>query len=162
MTSLGLRLLAVAMVVALVATGAACVPTATGKQTSAGKPAPASPPQRDEIAWNTSFATALAAAQAAHKPLVVDFYATWCGPCKLLAERSFPTARVQALRDRAIWARVDVDQDQKSAEQYKVSALPTVAVMDENGKLIDQTIGFMEGGELGGFLERALAKAGSR
>jgi thioredoxin-like negative regulator of GroEL len=123
-------------------------------------PSPAPPaPAGDQIHWYTSFAEAQAAARAAHKPMVVDFFATWCGPCKMLAETSFPTVPVQALKDRFVWARIDVDQNNALAQKYGANALPTVMVMDAAGKPFTNMVGYTDGNSLAAFLADGLAKS---
>jgi thioredoxin 1 len=124
----------------------------------ASQPA-ADQPAGDSIHWHTSFAEAQAAAQSGRKPMVVDFFATWCGPCKMLAEKSFPSSKVQALKDQFVWARIDVDQNGALAAKYQAGALPTVMVMDGAGRPIDHLVGFTDGDSLADFLAQALTKS---
>lgn len=130
----------------------------SASQPSASQPS-ASQPVGDHLAWHTSFSEAQATAKAAHKPMAVDFYATWCGPCKKLAAESFPSSPVQALKDKFVWARIDVDKNQDLAQKYQITGLPTVMVMNGDGKPIDKLMGFTDGDSLAAYLAQALTKS---
>lgn len=72
----------------------------------------------------------------AETPVLVDFFATWCQPCKLLS----PALKKVASNPQAVGGKevdlvtIDVDQHQDIAQQFKVSAMPTVIAM-KNGKV---------------------------
>lgn len=76
---------------------------------------------------------------AGDKPMFVDFYADWCGPCKI-AE---PVVNKLAgeYTDSAVIAKVDVDANQDLAIRYGVQSIPTVIVF-KAGEVIDRKIGF--------------------
>lgn len=117
------------------------------------------PEYEDHLPWMNSFSAAQEAAKAAKKPMVVDFWATWCGPCHLLAERSFPHEKVQSLKNDFIWAKLDVDRDRSTAAKYKIRALPTIFVLDSNGQVISDHEGYMDGASLALFLQEGLTKS---
>lgn len=71
-------------------------------------------------------------------PVFVDFYAEWCGPCKMAAPIVDKLA--DDYKGKAIIAKVDVDQN-KIAKDYGVMSIPT-AVIISNGKETDRKIGF--------------------
>ncbi|MDF9866799.1 thioredoxin 1 [Bacilli bacterium PM5-3] len=70
---------------------------------------------------------------------LVDFYADWCGPCKMIA----PTIEQLAneLSDVKI-AKLDVDAAPKTAQKYNVMSIPTLIVF-KDGEVVDQKMGFM-------------------
>lgn len=66
---------------------------------------------------------------------LLRFTAKWCGPCKMLAPL------IATYEDKATIRTIDVDEEPKVAVEYKVTAIPTVIVLDENGKETDRKVG---------------------
>jgi thioredoxin 1 len=73
------------------------------------------------------------------KPVLVDFFATWCGPCKMAA----PV--IDELADqydgKAVVVKVDVDENQATASAYGVMSIPTM-VLFKDGKEVERKVGF--------------------
>lgn len=112
-----------------------------------------------KIAWRKSFASALAEAKRTKKPILVDFNAVWCAPCKELDQKTFSNATVVTVSRNFIPVKVDVDQEPKIAARYGVRALPTVAVLKANGAMSSQFLGFRDAAYAVNFLRNALKKA---
>lgn len=72
-------------------------------------------------------------------PVLVDFYADWCGPCKLAAPIIEELA--EKFAGKVTIGKVDVDANQMVSMQYAVMSIPTV-IMFEDGKEVDRQIGF--------------------
>lgn len=72
------------------------------------------------------------------KPTLVDFFATWCGPCRMLAPVLEEVAAEVA--GRAYVYKVDIDQSPDLAGRYGVSSVPTLIAF-ENGQVKKQTLG---------------------
>ena len=71
------------------------------------------------------------------KPVLVDFWATWCGPCMMLA----PTiAEIAEERDDIKVGKVDVDQQPELAVMFKIVSIPTLMVF-KNGEVTAKTLG---------------------
>lgn len=80
--------------------------------------------------------------------VLVDFYAEWCGPCKML------TPVLERLGDSFEIVKVDVDKHFDLAKEYGIMSVPTLVIF-KNGKVVKQMIGFMGYDELKDELERA-------
>jgi len=86
------------------------------------------------------------------KPVLVDFYATWCGPCKMVAPEL--EALAPELDGTADIVKVDVEEIPDVAKQYKIMSVPTILVM-KNGEEASRVVGFRPRAELKGMVERA-------
>ncbi len=71
---------------------------------------------------------------------VVDFFATWCGPCKMLAPVFEELGN--EMKDKANFFKVDIDKSLKIAQQYGINTVPTMLVF-KNGKVVDKLVGFL-------------------
>lgn len=79
------------------------------------------------------------------KPVLVDFYATWCGPCQVMSPI---LEQVGAqLRDRLQVVKIDTDKYPTLASQYRIEALPTL-VLFKNGEPIDRIEGVLQAPQL--------------
>jgi len=72
-------------------------------------------------------------------PTVIDFYATWCGPCKNIAPL-FDMLKGE-YSSKINFVSVDVDQDVALAEKYGIAAMPTFVFLDAEGNEIDRIVG---------------------
>jgi thioredoxin 1 len=71
------------------------------------------------------------------KPVLLDFFATWCGPCRMIG----PILEEIAQENESIKvAKIDVDQDPELAMRFKVSSIPLLVVV-QDGKVINQSLG---------------------
>ncbi|XP_022092695.1 thioredoxin, mitochondrial-like [Acanthaster planci] len=84
-------------------------------------------------------------------PTVVDFYATWCKPCKALTPRLHEVLSERP--GRVQLAKVDVDQHTDLAMDYDVSSIPKV-VMFKEGKVAGEFVGLMEKDKIESFIDR--------
>lgn len=72
------------------------------------------------------------------KVVVIDFWATWCGPCKMMAPvveeiaKDYPDVKV---------CKVNVDEEPELSNAFKIASIPTIVVI-KNGEIIDSVIGF--------------------
>lgn len=84
---------------------------------------------------------------------VVDFNATWCGPCKMLAPVLEELS--EAMADKASFYAMDVDDNPDVAAQFGINSIPYVAVF-KDGQKVDEQIGFAPKPQLQAFVERNL------
>lgn len=73
------------------------------------------------------------------KPVLVDFFATWCGPCKMASPIIDELAN--EYEGKVIMAKLDVDENQESASTYGVMSIPTMIVF-KDGKEVERKVGF--------------------
>jgi thioredoxin 1 len=70
--------------------------------------------------------------------VVVDCWAPWCGPCRMIAPIIDSLAR--ELQGRVAFGKLNTDENQRTALQYRIQAIPTLLVF-KNGKLVDRIVG---------------------
>jgi thioredoxin 1 len=72
-----------------------------------------------------------------NKPVLLDFYADWCGPCKMMAP--VLTQLKEKMGDRLRILKIDVDKNQSLAAQYKVRGVPTLVLMQHQNVVWKQS-----------------------
>lgn len=98
-----------------------------------------------------TFAQALAKAKAEGKPLFVDFYAVWCGPCKKMEKQIFTQPEVgEYFNKHFVAVQLDAEKPENVdvAKTYKVEAFPTLGIFDGEGKALSINVGYMNAQEL--------------
>ena len=91
------------------------------------------------------------------KPVIVDFWAPWCGPCKTLGPQL--EEAVKAANGAVTMAKVNVDENQMIAGQMQVQSIPTVFAF-ANGQPVDGFQGAVSGSEIKAFVDRVVAANG--
>ena len=86
--------------------------------------------------------------------VVVDFWAEWCGPCKMIAPVLEDLAK--ELDGKLTVSKLDVDHNQSTAMAYGVMSIPTLLVF-KNGQPVDRIVGFQPKPQLSARLQRHLA-----
>lgn len=71
------------------------------------------------------------------KPVLLDFYADWCGPCRMVSPI---VDEIAEQRDDIIVGKINVDEEQELAGQFQVFSIPTLVVM-KGGKIVEQSAG---------------------
>jgi len=114
----------------------------------------ATPTMRVPISFNippsafqgpSSIDAALKLAEHEHKIVFIDFYTTWCEPCKRLDRETWQDASVIALlKEKAIGIKVDAEKNAALAHLYNVNAYPTLALIRPDGTLIESLVGYRD------------------
>jgi len=87
---------------------------------------------------------------SSEKPVLVDFYADWCGPCKM--QGPVVDQLAEEMGDKAIIGKVDTEVSQKTAMEYGIMSIPTLLIF-RNGKVVSQAVGMQSKGALKATLE---------
>lgn len=104
----------------------ALVPIACARPAAKELPSAATNDQAAAIAWSYDYDAALAQAKEEGKPLMVDFFATWCKPCQLLDEEVFSRSEVADASRDYVCVKVDGDKYPDLREKLDVTGYPTV------------------------------------
>ena len=94
-----------------------------------------------KMQWRTSLPAALQEAKRTGKPIMIDFYATWCGPCKMLDQHVYTNAAV--IKESRNWIVVKIDAEKQAAlaQQYNVTGYPTLMYLKPNGSVLKRQSG---------------------
>lgn len=91
---------------------------------------------------------------SSNQPVLVDFWAEWCGPCKMIAPVLDELATEYA--GKAKIAKVNIDDHQDLAAQFGIRAIPTL-LMFKGGQVIEQVVGMKSKRDLKSSLDKAIA-----
>lgn len=98
--------------------------------------------------WMTSFEDAKKMSLATHKFMIVDFWATWCGPCNKMDSNSWNDAQVNQVLAGYIQVKIDIDRNKELANAYGIQSIPNMFIMDGNGKVVYSFSGYHDPAEL--------------
>lgn len=88
------------------------------------------------------------------KPVVVDFYATWCGPCRKMGPVVENLSKEYG--DKIAVLKVNVDKNPALSSEYSIQSIPAIKVF-KNGRVVDQALGLTPAAELRSKIDKAIA-----
>jgi len=112
-----------------------------------------------KIMWAGSYETAFKEAAAKEKPVMLVFYADWCGWCKKLEKEVLSSGRIAIEAQNFVCLKVNADRDTARAKKYEVAGLPSVVFTDWSGGEVRRIRGFTLAVNFLRFMEKALEKA---
>ena len=109
--------------------------------------------------WGASWDDAAALSLQSGKPILIDFTADWCPPCKILNEEIFPQPEVlNAITSHYIPLRADISNSSSPGtplgEKYQVSAIPTLLIVDAKGNVLNKQVGLASASALTNWLNQ--------
>lgn len=113
------------------------------------------------IPWTTSLSAAQKTAAKEKKVILVDFTASWCGPCQQMLKTTYQDKGVVTDAKGFVPVLVDVDKQKQVAAKYKVTSIPTILFLDAKGKILGQTVGYTDAAQLRKLMNEAKSKAKS-
>lgn len=143
--------------------GAMLAPTALLNQAASAKPAKHNKPSANRVNWRAWYFVALKEAKRSGKPLFIDFYTDWCGPCKYLEQTTYQDAKFIAYSRR--WVMVKINPEKSALgrqlfDKYKLSGFPSMIFTDARGKKHGEAVGTYPAYMLIPEMKKAAKKAG--
>ena len=95
-----------------------------------------------QVTWLHNFELAKTGAKNTGKLMLVDFWATWCGPCKRMDAEVWSAPEAEALKTNFIPVKVDIDIERALAQQYGIRTIPHVVLMNGDGEIVLEQNGY--------------------
>lgn len=122
----------------ILASSSSAAPTRKIRRAKAAKP-------KAKVNWRPSLAIALAEAKRSGKPIFVDFYTTWCGPCKALDIYTYTDRKFIAQSKNWIMVKVDAEKNTanvKLAQKYRIENFPSMLILRPDGREFGRLLGY--------------------
>jgi len=100
------------------------------------------PAAHADISWRVDYEAARRLARQTGRPLLVDFYADWCKPCKEMERTTFRDSAVQRQMNRCVCVRVDIDRQRALARKFGVASIPRLLVIDARDRRLLDALGY--------------------
>lgn len=108
-----------------------------------------------DIQWIYNLDEGFAKAKEVHKPLMIEFMASWCPSCKEMEKKTFSSTSVRAKASAFVTVRIDIDQQREVAEKYNALAqkyggigIPNILFLTSDGKKLKHVVGYQSPKEL--------------
>lgn len=108
------------------------------------KPAQKAAAKSTGIVWRTNFDAAMKEAKRVRKPVFIDFYTDWCGPCKYLEQTTYRDPKFIKVARNWVMVKINPEKaarDMELAKKFKLEGYPTLLMLDARGKKLNQIAG---------------------
>jgi thioredoxin-like negative regulator of GroEL len=95
-----------------------------------------------QVNWLHDYNMARALSVNTGKFIVMDFWAVWCGPCKVMDEELWQKPEAQQVAERFVPLKVDIDRERALAMEFGANAIPKVVIIDALGNIIWERVGY--------------------
>ncbi len=95
-----------------------------------------------QVAWMNSFEEALKIAKEKNRPVMIDFYADWCGWCHRLDSDTYTDGNVVSKSKEFVNLKIDADTEREIVQRYRITGLPTILFIDYTGREIHRIVGY--------------------
>jgi thiol:disulfide interchange protein len=103
----------------------------------------AAPAHASGIAWRSSLDAGIKEAKKSGKPILVDFWATWCPGCVQMEKKTFPNKSVVSESKKWVMVRLNIESSEETIAKYKVgSSFPAILFLKPGGALVSKTTNF--------------------
>ena len=109
------------------------------------------------VNWLVSFDEALEIAKKKDQPIMIDFYADWCGWCKRLDNDTYIDDDVVSKAEAFVSLKIDADAERCLSSRYRIAGLPTILFIDQMGREIHRVVGYRSARSFVVEMDRALA-----
>mgnify|MGYP001414788909 CR=1 FL=1 len=105
----------------------------------------AGPVRAEEPFEDLAFDKACEKAAKEKKVVMIDFYTTWCGPCKMLDRNTWPNDDVKKLiKQHAVALKVDAEKNRELSAKYRINSYPQIVFLNPDGTEIDRLVGYRD------------------
>lgn len=108
----------------------------------------------DELPWQFEYDKALEAAKTQHQPVLLDFTASWCGPCRMMDTTTFANPEVQNALKNYLLVKVDFDRNPALVGKYGVHAIPACIVLNQFGEKVSENVGYLDAKGFNAWLDK--------
>ncbi len=108
--------------------------------------------------WMHSLEDAKKMALVSNKLIVVDFWALWCGPCRKMDKDTWDKKEVAEQLHNFVPVKIDVDAHKSIAKKYGVRGIPNILILDANGKIIYNSVGYQDKKQMAKTLKEYMAE----
>jgi thiol:disulfide interchange protein DsbD len=108
------------------------------------------------VKWLASLEEAVEVAKKKDQPIMVDFYADWCGWCKRLHSETYVHEDVVSRAQDFVSLMIDADAERDLSSKYRVAGLPTILFIDHAGREIHRVVGYRSAPSFVTEMDRAL------